>query len=292
MAFLASLAIAGWMGAAVLTRHWDSGAGATLTVQVPEPADPAASAATPDATSPPTSSPASSPGTRLAAVQAVLVAAPGVVSAKTLSDEELNALLRPWLGADIKTLAIPVPAVIAVQMAGEAKDPTGLAAQLSQVAPGTIVEDHAASAGRLGTLARSLRLCSGIVLLSVTMVTVAVIAVAARTGLAARREAVLIVHQLGATDGYIARRFASRVAVLAAMGGAIGGLLALPAVFILTTLAAPLAGQAVIAPTSPAALVLVPLPLWLLPVILAVVAAIIGYVTIQVTLRRWLRRLP
>jgi cell division transport system permease protein len=276
MAFLTALAIAGWMGAAVLTRHWESGAGATLTVQVPRPADPAAAGS----------------DTRLAAVQAVLVAATGVETAKTLSDEQLNALLRPWLGADIKSLAMPVPAVIAVHMASETKDLAGLTAQLEQVAPGTIVEDHAASAGRLSTLARSLRLCSGLVLLVVTMVTVAAIAVATRTGLAARREAVLIVHQLGATDGYIAQRFASRAAVLAAIGGGGGGLLALPAMLLLTTLAAPLSGQGVIALTSPAALVLLPLPLWMLPVILPVAAAIIGYLTTQVTLRRWLRRLP
>ena len=31
--------------------------------------------------------------------------------------QQLNTLLRPWLGADMKKLAIPVPAVIAVHMA-------------------------------------------------------------------------------------------------------------------------------------------------------------------------------
>ena len=45
MAFLAALAIAGWMGAAVLTRHWESGAGAILTVQLPNPAQPSATGA-------------------------------------------------------------------------------------------------------------------------------------------------------------------------------------------------------------------------------------------------------
>src|SRR5580692_11787053 len=42
MALLAALALAGWVGAASLARHWQEGAGAALTVQVPQPGDPAA----------------------------------------------------------------------------------------------------------------------------------------------------------------------------------------------------------------------------------------------------------
>jgi cell division transport system permease protein len=208
-----------------------------------------------------------------------------------LSDAELNTLLRPWLGVDMKNLAVPVPAVIAVHMEGDAGDPGGLVAQLAKDAPGTIVEDHAAWSGRLGILARSLQLCSGLVLLIVTLVTAAVIAVATRSGLAARREAILIVCQLGATDGYIARRFARRAATLASFGGVIGGLLALPVVLMLTTLAAPLAGRDVPVLTANDAFAYLPLPLWLLPAILPAAAAVIGYLTTQVTMHRWLRRL-
>jgi cell division transport system permease protein len=205
-----------------------------------------------------------------------------------LTDAQLNALLRPWLGADIKNLTIPVPAVIAVHMAPDLTDLTGLAAQLSKAAPGTIVEDQAAWAGRLGILARSLQLCAGLVLLIVTLVTAAVISVATRSGLAARREAILIVYQLGATDSYIARRFATRVAALAYLGGVIGGLCALPVMFVLATLAAPLAA----APAPDAAANLLPPLLWFMPVILPGATAIIGYLTTQILMRRWLRRLP
>jgi cell division transport system permease protein len=276
MAFLAALAVAGWMGAAVLSGHWEGGAGATLTVQVPGPTEQAASGS----------------GTRLAAVQALLTATPGVVSAKTLADEQLNTLLRPWLGANLKDLAVQIPAVIAVHTSGEANNLGGLEAGLSRVAPGTIVEDHAVWAGRLGTLARSLQLCAGFVLLVVTLVTAAVIAVVTHAGLAARREAIQIVYQLGATDGYIAQRFANRAAVLAAVGGALGGLIALPVVFLMTTMAAPLAGRGVPASTTADALSFLPLPLWVLPVILTLMAAAIGYFTTQITMRRWLRQIP
>ena len=67
MAFLAALAIAGWMGAAVLTGHWESGAGSTLTVQVPTPAEPNATGT----------------GTRLDAVRGVADARPRASNRRT-----------------------------------------------------------------------------------------------------------------------------------------------------------------------------------------------------------------
>ena len=101
MAFLAALALAGWVGAASLARHWQQGAGSAVTVQVPRPREPAAQGG----------------GTRLDRVLALLVGTPGIASARALSDEELGELLRPWLGSGAERLAVPLPAVIAVRLA-------------------------------------------------------------------------------------------------------------------------------------------------------------------------------
>ena len=101
MALLAALALAGWDGAAALARHWQQGAGEALTVQVPQPGDPASEGN----------------GTRLDRVLALLRGSPGIAAANPLTTQQLDALLQPWLGAASDKLAVPLPAVIAVRLA-------------------------------------------------------------------------------------------------------------------------------------------------------------------------------
>ncbi len=160
-----------------------------------------------------------------------------------------------------------------------------LAARLEAAVPGTMVENPDALVGRLTILARSLQACAGLVLLVLAAVAAAVIAVATRAGLSSRREAIEIVHGLGAGDGYIAHRFAGRATALATAGALFGAVLATPALIGLTWLAAPFARdrgmRAVLAPA-----------LWMLLPALPLAAAAIGFVTAQTTVRRWLRRLP
>lgn len=277
MAFLAALALAGWVGAASLARHWQQGAGSSLTVQVPRPREPALQG----------------DGTRLDRVVALLRATPGVAAARALTDEELGELLRPWLGSGAERLAVPLPAVVAVQLGSGADGASDrLIRRVEEVAPGTLVESHGVWIRRLSVLARSLQACAGLALLLVAAVAAAVIMVATRAGLSARREAIEIVHGLGATDGYIAARFAGRATLLAAMGGVAGAVLALPVLLALATIAAPFAG-AVPETMSPADVAMaLPPALWLTLPGLPAAAALLGFLTAQATVRRWLRRLP
>ncbi len=276
MAFLAALALAGWIGAASLSRHWQQGAGSALTVQVPRPNEPAAQGG----------------GTRVARALALLTGTPGVASARALSDEELGELLRPWLGSGAERLAIPLPAVIAVRLTDATLEVDKLAQRLDAATPGTLVESHGVWLRRLAVLARSLQACAGLALLLVAAVAVAVVAVATRSGLAARREAIEIVHGLGATDGYIAARFAGRATLLAATGGLAGAIAALPMLLLLANLAAPFAGAEPSSESLASALAAMPPALWSLLPGLPAAAAAIGFLTAQATVRRWLRRLP
>lgn len=285
MTFLAALAIAGAQGAAELGRHWQQGAAATLTVQVPRPG-----------TAP--SPPVASGETRRDRVTALLRGTPGIAAVRPLGDAELSDLLRPWLGSSAEQLALPLPAVIAVTVSGAGVDLAALAARLEAAAPGTLVESHALWVRRLALLADSLWLCALAALGLVAAVAGAVIVVATRAALASRRGVVETLHGLGATDFYVADRFARRASRAAALGGIAGLVLAVPVVVVLTALAAPFVSPAPVEPGLPdlAALLatlprLPPLLFWALPA-LPLSAAAIGYIAAQGTVRAWLRRLP
>jgi cell division transport system permease protein len=281
MAFLAALALAGATGTAALARHWQQGAAAALTVQVPQP-----------------DAPAGGPADRLETVVRILLATPGVASARPLSPAELEELLRPWLGAGIARLSLPLPAVIEVHLLGAGPDLAALDARLRQAAPGTLTESHGQWVQRLAVLARSVQACAWLALALVAAVAAAVIAIGTRAGLAARRDAIEIVHGLGATDRYIAVRFARRAMVLAAAGGALGALAALPVLLALARLMAPFVQGVAPPPGTPALpswmawIGALPPELWAALPTLPVAAAAIGYLTAQGTVRHWLRQLP
>lgn len=275
MAFLAALALAGTMAASALAQHWQAGAGSVLTVQVPQPMAAAAEGG----------------GARLDRVVSLLRGTSGVASARPLSEDELTTLLRPWLGSGSGRIALPLPGVVEVRLSDPGLDTGRLAIRVEAAAPGTLLESHDVWIRRLAVLARSLQACAGLALAVVAFVAVAVIAVATRAGLSARRDAIEIVHGLGATDSYIAGRFARRATLLATAGAGIGAVAALPVLLGLAGLAAPFTGQ----PEQAGAVVPVtalPTELWLSLPALPMIAAAIGWLTAQGTVRRWLRRLP
>jgi cell division transport system permease protein len=205
-------------------------------------------------------------------------------------------------------LSVPVPAVIAVRLTNATINLNPLFRRLTEAAPGTLVEDHGVWIGRLAVLARSLQACAGLTVLMVAGVAAAVIAVATRAGLSTRREAIEIVHGLGATDSFIASRFAGRAMLLASAGAAIGTIGALPILLTLAHLAAPFAGEPGAASATmseslgseslgseslgPGTLGALPAPLWAALPCLPLIAAAIGYLTAHGAVRQWLRRLP
>ncbi len=260
MALLAALAVAGAQGAAALAERWQRGAAAAVTVQLPG-AD------------------ATETGRALAALRAM----PEVAEAQAMDAARLDDLLRPWLGGSD---ALPLPAVIELRLADAGADPVLIGDRLAQAVPGAVVEAHGVWVARLAALARSLQALSWVVLALVAAVAAAVVAVATRAGLAARRDAVEVLHGLGARDADIAGRFARRLGVLAAGGALVGTAAAVPALAVLADLAAPWIGTGEAAGAGLAALP------W--PALAAVppVAFLVGWGTAQATVRRWLRRMP
>ena len=255
MALLAALALAGRDGADRLAQRWREGAQAAVTVQVPQP----------DAA-------------RMDRALRILRDQPEVASAEPVDPARMAELLRPWLGGAHN---LPLPGVIEIRLADLSADPVLIGDRVAAEVPGAVTEAHGVWVAHLAALAGAVQGLALAVVALVAGVAAAVVGVAVRAGLNARRDAVLVLHGLGATDAEVAGRFAARAAWLAGLGAAAGTAAGVPTLALLVGLAGPLAGEAAWHA----------LP-WIDLLALPFAAAAVAWVATQGTVRLWLRRLP
>lgn len=156
-------------------------------------------------------------------------ATPGIASARAITRDEAEELLRPWLGAGGVPVSLPLPRLIAAEAAAGAGTQEllqRLAAGLNSAGIDTIIDDHLVWSG---DVRKSIDLAGLVALIAVGLLGatgIAVIAFATHATLLARRDIVEILHLSGAQDGYIAGLFERRFLMLGVQAGALGALLA------------------------------------------------------------------
>ena len=216
MVFLSAVALAGAFILNGLISRWDRDVSGTLTVEVATAPGDAAQSVEPTRR-------------RVEQVLQLLDQTPGIASAKALTQEQLTALMSPWLGSSDVLRDLPLPALIDVTLKPEANlDIDALGVKISKAVPGASLDDHRRWLDRLIGLSRSIEwLAVGIVTL-IGFVTASTVYYATRTGMAIHREVVEVLHVIGAADGYIAGQFAHRAFVLGFKGGIMGLLLTFP----------------------------------------------------------------
>ncbi len=167
---------------------------------------------------------------------AFLNAREDVASVRRVPDEELAALLEPWLGEVVNQEdAVPTPALIDVRIAGPVT-----ALRLRELRRELVAEVPAArldaQAGWLGPVFEAIRslqfLAVGLVAL-LALTSVAAVWLAARSALGSNRDTIEVIHHLGGTDGQIAGIFQRSIGIDAALGGAAGLALGVGAIFVL-----------------------------------------------------------
>jgi cell division transport system permease protein len=151
-------------------------------------------------------------------------------------DEELNALVEPWLGdAGAIGEAVPVPALIDVRLAGPVTPQRlrTLRGMLASDVPAARIDAQSSWLAPVFSAIASLQwLALGlIVLLAAT--SAAAVWLAARSALGSNRGTIEIVHLLGGTDGQIARIFQRSIGLDAVLGGIVGLGLGLVAILLL-----------------------------------------------------------
>ena len=211
MLFLTVLAAALGLGTGHATRSLDRQLSGRLTVQVV----------------------VGDPARRDALTQralATLVRVPGVTRAIPVPRAELERLLAPWLGGDAADPALPVPAMIDVDLAG---DGGPVVAAMAALDPAIRVDRHEAWMSPVSGFMTTMTLLAAALVVLMAVATGAVVLLAARAGLETHRETISVMHMLGSTDVQIARLFQRRIALDAAIGGAIGGIAAIAVVLFL-----------------------------------------------------------
>lgn len=263
MVYLAALALAGALALDGSMRRFNVGLAGTATVQLP--------------------------GGDAAAVEralGVLRATTGVVAARALPHDELEALVEPWLGKGTLPGGIALPALIDLTLDVRARpDLAALAERLRAAVPGAALDDHRAWLDRLVWLGRAGQVVALAIMAAAMLATMAMVIVATRAGLAQHQQVIEVLHLIGARDRWIAGRVQGHALSLALRGGLLGLSLTALTLFGLWRLGEGLFGTLLpgvsLAPAQ-----------WGLLVGLAPVGALLAMLTARLTVLRALARRP
>ena len=168
------------------------------------------------------------PAERDRQAQAVLRAlrdTPGVIEATLVSQDEIDRLIEPWLGASASGDAgIPVPALVDARLRDAVTGETlgALRQLLRQVAPAARVDAQSSWLKPVFSAVDTLRWLSLALVGLLGVALGAAVLLAVRNALGSNRDTIEIVHLLGGTDGQIARIFQRAIGYDAAVGGAVG----------------------------------------------------------------------
>ena len=204
MSYLASAALGVSLAISAATQDWMDKSASQATVQVVETERLRAEEQVP-------------------AVLAELKRWPQIASARVLSDEELNALLAPWLGADNLGATLPIPVLIEIVPLPQQSLPAEeLRVRLKAAAPGARLNLHQRWRDRARSAAQQLNWGIAFMLALIGIVTAIVVLFATRAGLSANQEILQILHLIGAQDDFVARHFEWRFLRLTALASLLG----------------------------------------------------------------------
>lgn len=169
------------------------------------------------------------------AAENALAELPEVAGLRRVPDEELDALLEPWLGSGADAETVPIPALIDVRLRSQADAATlgTLRRALSGVAPDARVDAQSTWLRPVFSAIGSLQWLAIALVALLALTSAAAVWLAARSALGGNRDTIEIVHLLGGTDSQIARIFQRSVGFDATLGGIVGLALGLAAVLLL-----------------------------------------------------------
>ncbi len=208
-------------------------------------------------------------------------------SAQKLSQEEMDALIAPWLGIDNVSKEIPLPALVAITLNAELTD-TDIKAinnNATEFFANASLDTHKKWLEDMQSLVQSIRFVVLGLGLIIIVTAISSVSGAARSRLAIHRDEVHLLHIMGADDAYIASQFERQSGHLSMVAGGTGFLLA-----IITLACAALIGsgvkEALLPDYSLSALQ------WFALVFVPIIGVLVAMVSARITVMRALKKLP
>lgn len=210
----------------------------------------------------------------------------GIIKVSPLSDQQLDELLRPWLGDEINISDLPTPRIIDVKISPKADiDFLQLSKDLAIASPQASLDNHKLWLNKLIAFADGLKLIASTILILVAAITSGAIFYTTQMSLGLHHNIIEILHIIGAKDAYIAQQYAKRTAFLGFVGGVIGLFFAVPAIFFIGNLATAIDGGII----SEAALSISDWSIILsLPLFSMSISMLTAYYTVKRTLKKML----
>ncbi|MGG7566245.1 cell division protein FtsX [Rhodovulum sp. DZ06] len=204
MSFIGVLAAALAFLAGAMAAEWDGELARSATLRLPFGAGPG----------------------EVAAALTILEQTEGVTGARLIEEDEMQALLAPWLGADAPLDALGAPTLLAVEITGTGPDGPALSRRLELELPGAAWDDHGRWRRPLLDAAGALRALSLTAAVLALGGLAAAVTLGARASLEAARPVIETLRLMGAEDSFIAAAFTRGAAARAALGGLAGGIAA------------------------------------------------------------------
>ena len=165
---------------------------------------------------------------------------PDIASITPIPETEVQKLLNPWLGTN--THEFLLPKIYELTLAANTTElPPQLTSQLAQLAPDTRLEQYDAWNEPMLQTANTLKLFSLAALAAAAVAFILVAASLSRAIITGHAEMVRLLHHLGATDKFLARKIAAGALRLGTVGAAAGTLVAAPLLLSAKSLEGPLA---------------------------------------------------
>ncbi|MDX2265482.1 MAG: ABC transporter permease [Hyphomicrobiales bacterium] len=159
----------------------------------------------------------------VAEVTAYLREQTGVTRVTPMPRDELNALVKPWLGQVANLSALPMPQLIAIEVDRDNPPDFALLGQaLSAKFAEASLDDHRRWRRQIRAMTNSLAVGGLVVIILMTLATGAIIVAAARSAMASNREIIEVLHFVGAEEKFIVRQFEWHFLKLGVKAGVVG----------------------------------------------------------------------